>query len=272
MPGGTWEGLTLSTGSATAGWNNVITYCPDTTPTASGVTFATLRDSIWSHWLTASNTIAVTENGNFTATAHGLANGIWSSWLNDSTTGATLNIGDGIWREWVDNPRHTPARTIPVQLTGNGAGPTNIVHAPPQKTKIQLLKEKIVRVRKVRKVKARGLNLLQSIVTPEQWRDFRRYGSVRETGEFAVYEVGCGWIGHVYELDFQGNPLRKLCLQMGVGQAGKQFTKGDRIAAVLLALRDDEAGTVSMAGKHKWKEHEKERVKARRGHLVVVAA
>lgn len=245
MPGGTWEGFTASIGSTTGGWADVVTYCPDTTATAS----FTVRDSIWTHWTTASNTITIT--GSHTAS------GIWRSWIDStSTAGTTIHIRDNIWTEWV----------------GNQAGPTNVVHAPPQRTKIQLLKEKIVRVRKGRRVKERGLDLLRSIVTAEQWRDFRRYGSVREAGEHAVYEVGCGWIGHVYELDFQGNPLRKLCLQMGVGQAGKTFTKGDRIAAVLLALRHDEAGTVSMAGKHGWLPHEKERVKARRGHLAVVAA
>lgn len=270
MPGGTWEGFTASTGSTTGGWADVVTYCPDTTAAVSGVTFETLRDTIWTHWTTASDTVVVT--GNFIATAHGLASGIWRSWIDGaSTAGTTLHIRDDIWTEWVENSDHT---RVPLQSerVENQAGPTNVVYAPPRKTKIEVLKEKIVRVRKGRKVKERGLDILRSIVTAEQWSDFRRYGSVREVGEHAVYEVGCGWIGHVYELDFQGNPLRKLCLQMGVGQAGKSFTKGDRIAAVLLALRHDEADTVSMAGKHGWLPHEKERVKARRGHLVVVAA
>lgn len=129
------------------------------------------------------------------------------------------------------------------------------------------LKQKILRIRKRRTAQKRGRALLRSIVSDDQWRDYLRWGAIREIGGRAMYEVGCGWMGHVYELGFDGEPQRKLCLQMGTGHTVHKWTKEDRVAAVLLALRNDEHGTIAKAGVHRWEEQEQHRVRARRGHL-----
>lgn len=268
-PTGDWGyGYTASCGDQTTGWRDVVSYEPPAL-TSSNVT--STADTIWREWnSTATITLNDVTATNVTATDLTIRDGIWRSWLNDSTANITFRISDGIWQSWNDNVIHTPVRrprrTDP-QIVVAPAPPID-----PIVEQLARLKQKLRTAGQRRAAKERGLELLRSLVTEEQWQEFRRYGSIRERGRYAVYEIGCGWSGHVYELSFDGEPLRKLCVQMGIGKGGHQWTKGDRIAAVLLALRHDEQGLVKMAGEHRWGKHERERVRARRGHLVVVAA
>ena len=175
-----------------------------------------------------------------------------------------------MWTQWIDEngQRVRPPRVVqqpPIQYTSP---------APPNP--FEVLKRKIQKRRVVRSAKKKGRALLRSICSDEQWKDYLRYGSIREIGERAIYEVGAGWSGHIFEIGFDDAPLRKLCVHMGDNYyaqraGGHHWIAEDQVAAVLLALRFDEFATVAKAGVHTFGEAEKNRVRSRRGHKRAVA-
>lgn len=175
-------------------------------------------------------------------------NAVWPMWVEGLSNTGTATTGTLVWLNWVED---TSGR-YPITST------TTVWREPNQ------AKGRIIQTRKLRRCQKRGRELLRSIVSPEQWKEYRQYQSIREVGALAIYEVGCGWMGHVYQIGFNGEPERKLCLQMGARM--NEFGNEDRIAAIILALRENEAATVARAGVHHWGEHERERIKARRGH------
>lgn len=277
---GPTSGLTISLGdSETATWNTIVTgdFGYSTGDAADVVTFDSLAETVWPLWnetrTAATFTIMEPATG---------ADRIWFNWITDDSTftetassvllvdRTTPPLRDFAWTEWIDqNGRRVRVQPTP-QPTWNSHSDRYTL--PPRPSKIVELKQKIRRARKRRKARKRGKELLQSICSLEQWREYRRYGSIREVGELAIYEVGAGWQGHVYELGFDGEPKRKLCLGMDASSyEGAPWVPEDRIAAILMALRADEAGTVAKAGVHNWSEHERERVKVRRGHKRQVA-
>lgn len=265
---GPTSGLTISFGdSGTSTWNTIVTgdygYATGDSPTAS-VTFDSLADTVWPIWRDETRSAA-----NFTTritepTMTG--DRIWFNWVTNGyptshESATAIRLRDFAWTEWIDaNGSRVRVQPAPLVQAHN--------YAPPARP------SKIVEIRarrKRRKARKRGKELLQSICSLEQWRDYCLYGAVREIGERAIYEVGAGWSGHVYELGFDGQPKRKLCLGMGTGHTGHPWVAEDRIAAILMSFRADEAGTVAKAGVHRWADHERERVKARRGHKRRVA-
>lgn len=266
-----YSGLTISVGDETYGWNDVVTMTTSNTATTTGVTFESLRDIVWPIW----NQDRTETAASFTVTDNStMATGdsIWTRWVQTPNVTDTIRIGETAWRHWMDEPNVTVRRPIPVQY--GRADPAPIQYAPrptPAEAKSAELKRKLLRVRKRRPALVRGKALLRSIVSEEQWKDYLAFGSIREAGELAIYELGAGWSGHIYEIGLDGEPTRKLCVHMGIGNGGTPWVAEDRIAAVLLALRADEAGTVAKACLHRWEKNEIERVKRRRGHKRRVA-
>ncbi len=220
-----------------------------------------LGDEAWRIWNEATSATAISLRDTT------YRDGVWFSWLDNGTATAspTTTLANFVWTEWIDENgrRIRPAVQQPQ--------PPVQYAPPPPPNPFTVLKKKLIRRRVVRTAKKKGRALLRSICSDEQWKDYLRYGSVREIGERAIYEVGAGWSGHIYEIDFKDEPLRKLCVHMAIGQAGKHWIDEDRIAAVLLALRHDEAVTVAKACTHHFSEEQKRRVKARRGHKRKVA-
>ncbi len=265
-----YSGLTISVGDQTYGWDDVVTWNTSTTPSSTAsLTFESLQEIVWPIWNSQTQTAA-----NFTVTDNGTVTGdsIWTRWISTPNVTDTITLRDSAWRFWIDGPNTTFRQPIPVQY--GRVEPAPIQYAPrptPAEAKAAELKRKLLRVRKRRPALVRGKALLRSIVSEEQWKDYLAFGSIREAGELAIYELGAGWSGHIYEIGLDGEPTRKLCVHMGIGDGLTPWVAEDRIAAVLLALRADEAGTVKKACTHRWENHEKERVKARRGHKRRVA-
>jgi len=254
------NGLTYTTGEpswSTATLRDTVWPLWQETRTA---TFTSLGDRVWGLWTgdsTASTSITL-NNSTY-------SDGVWNSWIDNSTTGTTITLRDVVWDQWIDeNGRR-------IRLPARVAEPAINYAPPPPPNPFHVLKHKLQRRRIVRSAKKKGRALLRSICSDEQWKDYLRYGSIREIGERAIYEVGAGWTGHIYEIDFKDVPLRKLCVHMAIGRAGKHWIDEDRIAAVLLALRYDEVGTVAEACTHHFSEEQKRRVQARRGHKRRVA-
>ena len=256
------SGLTVSLDDSTGGWNTIVSTWNDPGTTSTGdITFKSLQEIVWPIWSSQTRTAA-----SFTMTGNGAGDSIWTRWIEAPNVTDTITLGDSAWRFWIDEPNIT----IHPQVGAASLAPVQFAPTP-RPTKVEELKTKLLRVRKRRPALVRGKALLRSIVSEEQWKDYLIYGSIREVGERAIYEIGVGWMGHVYELGLDGEPIRKLCIQMGTGNTACPWVAEDRIAAILLALRADEAGTVATAGVHGWMKNERERVKARRGHKRRVA-
>lgn len=239
------NGFTITYGNSTTGFVTPIVEWYDYGDTTSATaTSFTLRDTVWPIWngTRTSNTITIEPT-------------------------PTITLGDIVWETWIDeNGRRLP-RPRQVRVPAN----QSVYTPPPPPNPFQVLKQKIKKQRRVRTAKKKGRALLRSICSDEQWKDYLRYGAIREICERAIYEVGAEWSGHIYKIGLDGEPQLKLCVHMGVGQAGKRWVAEDRIAAVLLALRYDEAVTIAKAGVHHFSDEDKRRVKARRGHKRVSA-
>lgn len=258
----TGNGFTITTDSSLTG--GTVSLGDTVWPVWNEERTATTGTFIWRNWvdeLSYTNGVTITPSSEYRDT-------VWVNWIDNGTgtviEAPTITLGNTVWPLWIDeNGRRVRARPP----AGNVIVHPDPRYEPaPQPNRFQVLKEKIVSRRKTRKAKKRGRALLRSIVSDEQWKDYLRYGSIREVGEHAIYEIGTGWSGHIFKIGLDGEPQLKLCVHMAMGQYGKRWIVEDRIAAVLLALRHDEAATVAGANVHHFSVEEKRRVKARRGH------
>ena len=208
--------------------------------------------------------------------------------INTSTTTATTGTGDGVWTAWNDTTSSSNWATgiWPTDATTFGTrtfDANNVTYrygpAPAPLTQQELderlerlrveviardgvnLKLRLRHARERRRIRANASGLLRTLLTADQWKEYRRFGSVRVAGKDHVYEVGGGrgWEGMIYKLDFQGVPVAKLCCH-----PSHDYPTEDRVAAVVLALRSDEDAVIREANVHQFREHEKERVKLRR--------
>lgn len=261
----TGSSLTISSGTTTTGWSDIVSpaFCDEVVTSIAGNSItidATGTTAVWRTWVDDALTPKTTD----------ATTGI-------SATNFTLRDTDIIWSRWANQVITSPASATFRIVDGGSSSNVDVQCLPEdseerrKRAHLAAAKSRLIRTRKRRRTRENGRELLRRLVSAEQWRDFLRYKSIREIGEFAVYEIGCGWIGHVYEIGFDGQPKRKLCLQTGPGNSDG-WCPEDRIVAILMALRTDEAGTVAKAGVHGWHTHERERVAARRGHLVRVAS
>ena len=194
-------------------------------------------NAVWNTWTTT--TASNVTSGTFSTDA------IWHSWT-DGTGTSTDDItatNDGIWRIWVDGVEQAPVAW----------GSPNPLRA---------LKERLQRRRKQRGIRESANRLLQSILTDDEWQEWRRYESVRIVGsEGGVYEVGVGWGGMLFKIGIDGEPEKKLCCH-----PPSSYPTADRVATMILALRADEAEVIRKANVHHFSDNEKLRVKARRAH------
>ena len=126
---------------------------------------------------------------------------------------------------------------------------------PPQR-------RQFARRRRQLKIDQKAEALLRMVLTPDQWLEYRRFGSVRlRIGEL-VYEVGAGWAGNLAEFDLQGKLKRRLCVH-----APPDYPVGDRIATLILGLKDNPGRVLGLANDHGLpSEHETRRWELRRMH------
>lgn len=225
----------LSTGGA----GNVITYPDGTATTTSHIDIQwnstgvlNLDTSVGNQWSTGewqdARQPVALDNGNI----------IYQGTLNiDTDAWANFDIIQGDWSGWVAQPKLS-------------------------------LKESILKRRDKIRIDRTAEKLLHDILCPEEWLEYRRYGSVRVVGSLGgIYEVGRGgartakhgWSGNVYQLGPAGDPLQKLCVH-----AGFNFPIADEMVGLILALRTNEQAVLDKANRHRFQPHEKERVKLRR--------
>ena len=255
--------LTYSNSETTGGWTPIVEQYDYGGTTSATATWTSLGNTVWPIWneMRGSNTNTITIEPTY-------RDSVWRTWIDDGTATASqsITLGDVVWTQWIDENGRRIRPPLVVQQP-----PPIQYNSPAPPNPFQVLKKKIKKQRRVRTAKKKGRALLRSICSDEQWKDYLRYGAIREVCERAIYEVGAEWSGHIYKIGFDGEPQLKLCVHMGVGQAGKRWVAEDRIAAVLLALRYDETVTIAKAGVHHFSDEDKRRVKARRGHKRVSA-
>jgi hypothetical protein len=135
----------------------------------------------------------------------------------------------------------------------------------PEQRKIE-----IIRRRRQVSIDEKANALLRSILTDEEWREYRQYGSVRILGSLGgAYEVGQGrlpggrgWEGSLYKLAPDGSAEQKLCIH-----APLEYPVGDRMVALILTLRTNEQWVLDEANVHPLTPHEQQKVKLRRVFL-----
>jgi len=183
-------------------------------------------------------------------TTSNYSNIVWDSWV---TTGNTVTTNSDITIV-TDGTVESPYQTTIWKTWSESAEDS-------KKAREQRRKDEIKRKREAEKKRKRAEALLKSILTIEEWDDYRLYDSVRVRGQKGIYDIGMGWQGMIYRLDHQGEPMDKLCCH-----PPGQYPAADRIAAVVLALRADESAVLKEANVHSFYGDEKRRVKARRAH------
>jgi hypothetical protein len=133
-----------------------------------------------------------------------------------------------------------------------------------KRRRLQILKR-----RETRAINERAEALLMRVLDAEEQLEYRRYGSVRVVGsKGSVYEVGRsgvrgspgrGWSGMLYKIAPDGSADKKLCVHPSFN-----FPCGDRMVALILALRDNEDAVLKLANEHSMCGREKAQVKLRR--------
>lgn len=170
---------------------------------------------------------STTTFSNATTTLFTMVNDSWADW-NSTYTDATTNAlsYNSTWYQWNHgHQQQLGARPVPPQLV------------TPAEQALAREAERIYRADlelKSARAKERAAALLMSLLTPEQQADIAARGSFKLECNGRVYEIQRCTHGNIYELDRNGNRVRKLCVQpSGV-------PTDDAVAAQILHLRHDE--------------------------------
>lgn len=181
----------------------------------------------------------------------------WSTW----TTDVNVDRASTAWSNWTceTNSTATDGRWIPAEPPDEETRLRWERDAAAARVKADRLAREQRRDRIVARRKAR--RLLRSVLSQGQWSDWVRYRSVRvEASGGGTIEVGAE-PHKLYVIDANGRPVKKLCVI-----APMEYCDEDRMVALLLALRVDEAGTLKLGNPNTFQTGEKERVVARQAH------
>lgn len=215
----------------------------------------TTASAIWPAWTSAAAT-------DCTYTITTTTAGTWRHWVADCGTSTNTITNVRIWQGWVEDTTINETSYViqPTYALPKLETPEQVAarerRAHQQRTKMRLLEG-----RRREPARQKSLSLLERVLSPEKWLEYRRHGSVRVTGSVGgVYQVGVGYSDKVYQLDRDMRPVKKLCVGPGHGH----YPEGDHVAAVVLALVADELGVLARANVHQMDENEVRRVVARR--------
>lgn len=96
-------------------------------------------------------------------------------------------------------------------------------------------------------IEAKARDLLALVLSEEELAEYDKYDSVRIRGNLGtLYEVTTIWVGMLYVID----PDAKLATRKLCAGASSEYPKDDRVATLVLALRNDEQAVLDKAIEH----------------------
>lgn len=224
--------------------------------TTGTATYENVKRIVWPTWSFASISESMV---NFTTSVSFAETAVraWTNWAdaNFTFTGATTATtrADIAWPHWITAAPavvRMPRQVLDVGPNGYDLG-----------VPATLKKDELKRTRARRRILANAMTLLDSILSPAQRLEMKRYDSVTVIGSNGgVFRVVRDWHGMLWQLDpVTMNPTQKLCIS-----PSSDFPSGDRMATLILWLQADEAAVLKGANRHPSTERELQRAATRR--------
>jgi len=209
------------------------------------ITYTVSNSTVWPAW-------AGTITGG-TSTTSAYAGTVWLRMVDGGTSSVSATNYTVAWESWTST---TMIRVRPAQ-----ALTPEQIQRDEHRNWLLSLKEGIKRKRARRRIIQNANTLLESILSPPQRLELKRYDSVTVIGSNGgAFRVVRDWQGGLWQLDpVTMNPVQKLCIH-----ASMDFPSGDRMATLVLWLQADEKAVLAQANRHPSTPEELRKAAARR--------